>query len=519
MSPGLGTAQTAAVLDAIFDQAPVGLAFWDRELRFVRINDALAEINGLPAEEHLGRRLDELLPDLPEAHQLLCAVLESGEPVIDREVRGRTHSSGEGRVWRASYFPVREGEETAGVCAIVTEVTDEHRAAEAQRQLQADVSRANSTLTQVIERVPVAVCLHWGPEHRFAFVNRLYHEVIPDRGEVLGRPVLDVFPDQEPIVREMHDQVLATGRMVEIEDYPVPFPDDPRSFEGHRHYTATLVRVPGSSSEDAGVLVVLRETTEEVARRRSLERELAEEHEIAYTLQRSLLPTALPELPELELAVRFRAAGERHEVGGDFYDVYRTVAGTWLMVLGDVCGKGPEAAGLTALVRHTLRTAAMFTADLPQMLSVLNEALMRGAGNMRYATAVLACLDLSGDHPCIEVSSAGHPPALLAGHDGSVREVGGTGMLLGVSEGVEHGVERVELCPGDLLFLYTDGVIEAGAPHRFLEPDQLQALVATRGDEPADSTLARVEATVAPSGSEPRDDMAMLALRRPIQIL
>src|SRR5439155_9852305 len=124
------TQRSEALLDALFASAPVGLGFWDRELRYVRVNAALAEMNGIAPEEHIGRRIHELLPDLdPELFDVYRRVIETGEPALDVEVRGTTPAQPNvSRIWIGSYYPVRDSAgAVAGLGAVVTEVTARRR--------------------------------------------------------------------------------------------------------------------------------------------------------------------------------------------------------------------------------------------------------------------------------------------------------------------------------------------------------------------------------------------------------
>ena len=507
------------LLDSLLANAPVGLAFWDGELRFVRVNEALAEINGLPVEEHVGRTVPEVLPDLGEG-MLRCLeqVLETGEPVLDVEVVGETPAApGRQRQWNASYYPVRDAAgQVAGVGAVVTEVTERRAAEHAQQALQLLLGEERAVLGAVIDRVPVGICLLWGREYRFRLVNERWFELLPHRGDVIGRSVAEVFPEHEHLVRELFDPVMESGQTLTVEDYPVAFPEDQGGLEGNRYFSSTLVPIPAADGSTAGVLSVFVETTEQVRRRRELEQELAEEHEIADTLQQSLLPGALPHIPGVELTARFLPAGRRFDVGGDFYDVFPVGPGRWMLVLGDVCGKGPPAAALTALVRYTLRANALHDDDPASCLDRLNEAILhQRGGDLRFCTVLCARLDVAEPSPSITVASAGHPRALLVSDDGSTRELGGRGMLLGVDESAEQVQESAALASGDRLVLYTDGVTDAYAPARVLTAADLAEVAVRNAQATIDELAARIEEAARAGGDEePRDDIALLVVER-----
>src|SRR5205807_4073401 len=135
------------------------------------------------------------------------------------------------------------------------------------------------------------------------------------------------------------------------------------------------------------------EVVEELARRAGLAvdnaRLYTERSRIAHTLQSQLLPARLPEIPGIEVAVRYRAAGELNEVGGDYYDVFECGDGQWAFVIGDVSGKGAEAAAVTALARHTLRTAAIQPRSVRELLRILNEAMVTQRGGAEFCTVCL----------------------------------------------------------------------------------------------------------------------------------
>ena len=234
------------------------------------------------------------------------------------------------------------------------------------------------------------------------------------------------------------------------------------------------------------------------------------EHEIAQTLQRSLLPPNLPDIPGVAISARFRPAGEGDEVGGDFYDVFEMGRGRWGIAVGDVCGKGASAATVTALARYTLRATALHESDPRHILGVLNEALMRHAPEQRFCT--VACAALEPGRARLEIANGGHPPPLLL-RAGRVEALGGSGTLLGVLDEPPLAGREVELRSGDTVLFYTDGLIDAHAPRRLLPLEELAAALADcRGLSPPE-VAARMEA-LALEGTEgpPRDDIAILVL-------
>jgi GAF domain-containing protein/anti-sigma regulatory factor (Ser/Thr protein kinase) len=229
----------------------------------------------------------------------------------------------------------------------------------------------------------------------------------------------------------------------------------------------------------------------------------------AQTLQRALLPPDLPDVPAIEVAARYRPAGRGTEVGGDFYDVFELDGGGWAIVVGDVCGKGPEAATTTALARYTLRAHAVGEHEPEALLRRLNQALLRQRAP-GFCTVALACLRPDGR---LDLASAGHPLPLLATADG-VAPLGAVGTPLGILDDPDLETRSATLAPGDLVVLYTDGLTDAAAPARLLTEDDLAPLVAgaaATGPSAVVDALERLAVDAA--GGRPRDDLAILALQ------
>lgn len=234
---------------------------------------------------------------------------------------------------------------------------------------------------------------------------------------------------------------------------------------------------------------------------------------LARTLQRSLLPETLPILKQLALASAYHPVGEGNEVGGDFYDVFTTPLGCWLAV-GDVCGKGPEAAAVTALVRHSIRAFAFVRASPAQVLGAVNEVMLGHALAQRFATVVLARLDLSSEPVKAVVAGAGHPPPILLKSGGTTECPATKGTMLGVRSGSNVSDLTFELQPGSTLVLYTDGLLDAGAPRRELTPLELCHILAAHTGAPPHAVVQQLERLALSSGAgRLRDDIAIVAAR------
>jgi integral membrane sensor domain MASE1/anti-sigma regulatory factor (Ser/Thr protein kinase) len=242
---------------------------------------------------------------------------------------------------------------------------------------------------------------------------------------------------------------------------------------------------------------------------------------IADTLQESLLPTHLPEIPGIEAAAEFRPAGEPHVVGGDFYDLFQGDDGSWAVVVGDVCGKGASAAAVTGLARYTLRAAAIRESRPSRVLGLLNDALLRQRAPHEFCTVAFARLEPNGARGLrATVSSGGHPLPLVLRSDGPVEAIGSYGTLLGVLPEPRLSDATVELRAGDALVFYTDGLMDAYAPERIVTAADLAAALATSAGRPAPEIARGVARTLLDDNEgEPRDDVAFLVLRIPAEPL
>jgi serine phosphatase RsbU (regulator of sigma subunit) len=239
-----------------------------------------------------------------------------------------------------------------------------------------------------------------------------------------------------------------------------------------------------------------------------------ERSSVAQALQRSLVPPDLPRIPGAQLAARYLAAGEGVEIGGDFYDSFAAGEGEWALVVGDVCGKGPEAAAVTALARHTLRAAVRHDRRPDVALAELNDALLSQALDYRFCTVLYASVTPRENGIEALLATGGHPLPLVLRADGSVETAGRPGTLLGIVAEPEISEETVQLGPGDALVLYTDGVVEASPSDEALAADRLAALLSGL----AGCDAAEIAATIEHKALEVqdgrlRDDLAVVVLR------
>ena len=241
--------------------------------------------------------------------------------------------------------------------------------------------------------------------------------------------------------------------------------------------------------------------------------------DVAETLQRSLLPPVPPEIPGLDIATCYHPALDGLAVGGDFYDIARTGRNTWVLMLGDVCGKGAAAAALTGLVRYSARTAAMQGGGPAAVLRQVNEVLRRDRldePDVRFATMTFARLRPRQASLDITFANGGHPNPYVLRRDGTVETPGSSGTLLGVLTDAAFSNTTTKLGPGDTFIVLTDGVLEARDASDVEFGDHLPALLTTLNNAPAGAIAGAIEHVALDwQGGTPRDDIAIVAIRVP----
>jgi sigma-B regulation protein RsbU (phosphoserine phosphatase) len=342
--------------------------------------------------------------------------------------------------------------------------------------------------------------------------------------------------DEDALVgRRRFQELLAPGDRIYYETHFAPL----LRMQGQvREIAVELVCRSGSrlpvlvnavaKQDAAGRPVLVRIALFDASERRAYERELlaarrrAEESEarateLAHTLQATFLPPDVLSVPGLDVAGAYRPAGDGGQAGGDFYDVFETGRGTWAAVLGDVCGKGPGAAVLTALARYTVRAEALRTPYPSAVLATLHEVFVRHHPD-QFCTALFLVLEPLAGGARIAVSSGGHQLPLCLRAGGHFETVGQAGTILGVLDTPRLADTTTLLAPGDMLVLYTDGVTEARRGREFFDDDRLCEAVsgaaATGGgaQHVADSVVA---AALDFQDGDARDDIAVVVISVP----
>ncbi|GHI86447.1 SpoIIE family protein phosphatase [Streptomyces xanthophaeus] len=543
-----------AALQSLFTQSPIGLATLGPDLRFLRVNDALARMNGVSAEDHLGKRLTEVVPGVNATalEAMMQRALDGGTAVVDVRRTGRTPADPEhDRTWSCSYAPLLDGAgRRLGLIASLIDITEGQRA-------QADADRARHRFALLAEagtRVGTTLDLRQTAQEIVevlvpqladsADVQLLEAVLEPDEAAASTHGVLRrlaaSFPDPAAPTAKLaagqtfriptgtvYEQVIAEGRSMNLYTSDIPaLIRDPRAGR-LRAYLATLgsarmvplvargtvlgavavTRTREREPFDEEDCVLLDELVARAALNIDNARMYTHQRQAALTLQRSLTNSALPEVAGLELTGRYLPASD-HDVGGDWFDAIRLPGGRTGLVIGDVMGHGIHAAAVMGQLRTAVRTLARLDTPPAQLLRSL-DAVVADLGEDEMATCVYAVHD--PETGCCVIARAGHPPPAVVGPDGRIRFLDGPpGTPLGTGGGQEFATQEVRLSPGSLLVLYTDGLIEARDRDLDQGMDQLaQALSAA--DQPLEELCDTVLERLLPCA--PQDDVAVLLAR------
>ena len=479
----------SALLETLVLEAPVAFAFYDTDLRYRRINRMLADINGVPMQDHIGRRpTDVLSPELGAAVEtLLSQVLRTGKTISDDDFTAISPLTGELRHYQSQWFPARDDAGTViGIAVLVTDVTARRRSEAALRRSQDRTSR--------LQRATAAL----GGALTVDDVRRVITQTCES-----SMPGVDA----RVILAGERGSSLADADAAE----PVEGMDTlalPLMVSGGQIGTLSLRWGEGGREESADPTFLdslAGQCAIALERARLYERQRA----MAAALQRSLLPDQLPDAPGVELAASFRPGSAESDVGGDWYDAFALPDGRLVLVVGDVMGKGVIAAAGMGRLRAALRALA-FVNPLP-------EAVLRGLDRVFTATeepdqiATLVYLLINPAARRAAVGAAGHLPLVLlrAGSQPELVDAGAGSTPLGWPE--PRAQKTMELGPGDILIGLTDGVVE----RRGFDLDEGLARVLECLEAPADSLSELVErvTTTMLGHTAGRDDATLLAVR------
>lgn len=317
------------------------------------------------------------------------------------------------------------------------------------------------------------------------------------RTALLGRPLGELFPPE----------VVDAGPT----ELTLPGPEgDPH----HRTFDVSRQDLADVSGRPAGVLVVMHEITERVRDQERLQRVLEEQSRVASDLQASMVPPRLPDVPGIELASQYLPAGDGREVGGDFLDVFGLGLHTWAFMLGDVSGKGASAAAVSAATRYTLRALADADVLPSDTLREVNAHLLGHTDLERHCTLVYGQLRPAEGGCTVIFTLAGHHPPLVRRANGEVEEIGVPGTALALFDQPELHDTTIHLAPGELLCVFTDGLVEARRERDMFDTERLADLLGRNGDLPqAELSSVMVDAVRAFHGPQLADDLAILLIR------
>ncbi|MDQ0945272.1 PAS domain S-box-containing protein [Streptomyces sp. V1I1] len=543
-----------AFLDALFETCPIGLVMLDQDLRYVHLNQALADMDGLPIEEHLGRPMDEIMitSDGGEYQRMLRSVAAGGLPVVGTLVGMRTRGRRDrDQVRSVSFFPLSQAVGTPpGVGGLLVDVTDREQAmleATAGRQRLALLDRAaarigttldmNLTAQELVETaVPdfsdgaVVEVVEWMDEAEVfdpalpLFTRRIASGTIlpPPANELVsgvesvsyppGSVIHDMLRTGRPISAVVNEDFVA--RTVLIEARARLLAESGLAFilvapliargtvQGLAMFGRSAAR-PAFTEEDLSL-------AGELASRAALcldnARLYSRVQDIALTLQRALLPSALATSPYVQIAHRYVPGSHITEVGGDWYDVISLPGDRVVLVVGDVMGHGVPAAAAMGRLRITAKALARHDHEPDDLLAELDECAQEAG--IELATCLYIVYDPTTGRA--RIASAGHPPPLVLHQDGSVETIDDVlGVPLGIG-GYPFGTTEIELPENAILALYTDGLIEARSRDIETGLDALRAELG-RASGPLEAMADRILTSLLPD--PPADDTVLVLAR------
>jgi PAS domain S-box-containing protein len=554
---------------ATFEHAAIGAAQVGIDGRWLRVNRRLSEIVGYEREELLQRTFQDIThPDDLEGDLAHMRLLLEGE-LQTYTMEKRYLRKGGPEVWvNLTVSLVRDASGEPAYFIAVVEDISERKKAEEERDLllvreqlaRAEAVAARRRLTLLAAAGP-ALAASLDYEQTLEDITRLLVpeladwcllDIVEDDGSVNQLAAAHAEEEKEDLLRKLREhrrfgegdpgstaEVLRTGQSVLLSDLPdTTFYEpelegehleivnrlEPRSLmcvpllaRGRTIGAITLISSRLDRCYDEDDLMLAEDLAYRCALSADNARLYRDRSEIARVLQRSLLPPHLPEIPGVQVGAEYLPVGEANDVGGDFYDLINTVEDGWLCAIGDVRGKGVEAASVTALARYTIRAVTLKNDRPSEVLAALNEAMLRQLPEDRFCTA--ACVRLEPQDGSagvrVDVSRAGHPPPLMVHSSGEVEEVGCSGRVLGVFPDAELRDTSLRLMPGETLVLYTDGVTEARSPDGdFFGEGKLRHLLSSCAGCDAVTLARRIKGVVLDfQEGYPRDDLAILVLR------
>jgi phosphoserine phosphatase RsbU/P len=491
----------------------------------VFVNPAFERTTGYTSEEAIGRDCSFLQGKEtdPSTVAAIASAIENGQSITVTVLNYKKDGT---PFWNElSLSPVANGTDTpthyVGVQSDVTERIQTQRHLErlyrSEREAHTDAARAQLRLAAILEQLPSGVVIAEA-------ANNWQLQANPEMERIIGREIGSGVAFED-IFHGYH----LDGRRYQEVDWPL----NRAQSRGETIIDEEIVIVRGDGSRaivsvrstpirsEAGEIVAAVALFEDITQRKGWEEQLNEERErsaaLAWTLQRSLLPPQLPDhVAGLEFGAMYTPVGHGLHVGGDFYDVFERAPGQWVFTIGDVMGKGADAATITALARHSLRTAALHTSSPGELLSLLNGSLLQDGDDVPFCTVAAAVISQNGDQANVTMALGGHPRPYVVRANGAVEAVGVSGTLIGVLDELDVTEETFTLDAGDMLVLYTDGVTEACIGGEMVGEEGLRAILEkVTADKPEATDVAwRIRNEVQGEGSDVvRDDLAVLVAK------
>jgi PAS domain S-box-containing protein len=537
-SEALKTAMLEGALDCVIAM--------DHDGNVLEFNPAAEKTFGYKRDEVIGKEMAALIipPHLRDRHRRgIARFLAGGEaPVLDKRLE-LTGMRSDGSEFPVELTVTRIGTDDPPMfTGYVRDITERRRGEEALRfvvesSAAMDASIDLDTIPQTIARLSVPY-----------LADGCMVDLLEEGGTIRRVGIAAADPSLEPVLRDLQRhrialagphpiaRVMRTGRTEIIHDISDRFRKE--IADGDDRYYEALCRWPARSIVVAPLKVrgmlhgtiafasfspdrpygldqisAIEELTARAANAIDNARLFRERGRIARTLEQSLLPPSLPVVPGVELAARFQPVGGGGEVGGDFYDVFDTGETGWAIVIGDVSGRGVDAAAITVLARHTIRAAAMQEPSPARILIVLNEALGSQLEDLRFCSAALGLLRVESSQATLTLASGGHPLPLLVHSNGNVETIGSLGTLLGIVPEPQLANRDFRLSAGDTLVFYTNGVADSRSEDGF-GLEQLAALLETCAELGAVATADCIDQAVldAHKGGV-RDDAVILVAK------
>lgn len=536
--------ESEALKGAILESAPDCIVTLDRDGRILDFNSSAESTFGYSREDVIGKKLEGTILALPEGPglDLAASVDEIEEGILGRRLElTSVRADGEEILVELVLREVEPG--TASLyTAFLRDITREKRAGLGRSFLSDVGALLTSSLNHEIILRRVA-------ERSVPFLGDCCFIDSIDESGALERAaggygerclVEDLLPfetylqkpyENHPVVR-----AIRSGQIQALKEVDASALEQIAYDAGHRDElkrlglesvvvvplvgrarqvgAITFLSVAGGRRYDSQDVALMEELASRVGAALDNALLYREKSRIARTLQQSLLPLKLPKIRGLDIAATYHAAGDGHDVGGDFYDVF-PYGSHWAVVVGDVSGRGATAAALTGLVRYTVRSEAMQEKEPTKIVSILNEALIAQSREDQFCTLTFARLDLTPQGAHLAVVCAGHPEPIVMRSDGTLEEVPQTSALLGAYP-VEVVEQLVDLEKGDSIILYTDGVIEARSDGETFGGERLQAIVAGCLGKTASKIAKEIEkAVLGFAGGPIGDDVAVMVIRIP----